>query len=142
MSKNWRKYVSREYLNTDNDFVESLPFKSIDAGTFGLITEATSFAPVETEEDGVHLKPVTKGLRDLKEALQDSSDPRKNFDVSEAEECLAQFAREWEQNIKGHKKWDKMVQIARDNDEILSEEEIKSEESSGSFLDRLFGFFR
>lgn len=142
MSKNWRKYVSREYMNTDNDFVDSLPFKSIDAGTFGLITEATTFAPVETEEGGVHIKPVTKGLRDLKDALQDSSDPRKNFDVSEAEECLEEFAREWEENIKGHKKWDKMVEIARDNEEILNEEEIQTSKGGKSIFGRIFNFFR
>lgn len=141
MAKKWREYVYREFMEVDNDFVTQLPFKSINSATFGLITEATTFAPIQINES-VHLKSITKGLGELKQALKDSPDPSGNFSLEDARKCLDSFAQQWEELIKKRGKWEKMVEIARSNGEILSEDAIESPPRKKSLFSSFFDLFR
>lgn len=142
MAKKWREYVRREFLETDNDFVDHLPYKSINSSIFGLITEASQFVPVRLEGK-IHLKPLTEGLDELAKALENTPDPSSNFDLKEARGCLSKFGDQLEEEIKGRGKWEKMVEIAESNDEIISEEKFRSSQKEAkSFLGRLFSFFR
>lgn len=140
MSSGWKSYVQQEFLETDDDFVESLPYQSINTSTFGLISEAVTFILVEFE-DGIHIRPTTSGLSELKNALQDSSGPSGNFEIDNARDCLTEFARQWEKNIKDHHKWDKVIEMARQESDILSQEEYQTEHSKTGLWNKIRNFF-
>ncbi|MFP4588498.1 MAG: hypothetical protein ACOCZX_00635 [Candidatus Bipolaricaulota bacterium] len=138
----WREYVNREFLEVDNKFVEALPYKSIDAATFGFITEASRFVLVKTKEE-VHIKPLTSGLRNLKHDLKASSSPGGDFSLDDAIGALEKFSSQWEEKIKDRDKWDRVVKLARDEDQIVSEEQFLSGKSKRkSFLSNLLDFFK
>lgn len=142
MAKAWREYVKQEFMKADNEFIEKMPINSIDLSTFGLISEATSFALVELENE-IHLRPLASGLSSLKSDIQNSSRPGGGFDVDSAVGVLTQFGEEWEEKIKENNKWDKMVELAKEEDQIMAQSDFEQEtESKTSLLDRVKGIFR
>ena len=142
MAKAWRDHVKQEFMKADGDFVEKLPLNSIDLSTFGLISEATSFVPVEIDGE-VHLKPMAGGLSALRQDIQDSPRPGGGFDLDSAVRTLAQFGEEWEGKIKEKGKWEKMVELAREEGQIMSREEYEKEtETKKSILDKFKSIFK
>ncbi|MFB6290888.1 MAG: hypothetical protein ABEJ25_04080 [Candidatus Bipolaricaulia bacterium] len=142
MAKKWRKYVKQEFMNADSEFVEKLPMDSIDLSTFGLISEATSFVLVRIEGE-VHLKPLPGGLSALRKDIQDSPRPGGGFDLDEAVQALTSFGEEWEEKIKDKEKWERMVELAEEEDQIMDREEYEREsETKTSFLDKVKNIFR
>lgn len=142
MAKAWREYVKQEFMKADNEFIEKMPINSIDLSTFGLISEATSFVLVELENE-IHLRPLASGLSSLKSDIQNSSRPGGGFDVDSSVGVLTQFGEEWEEKIKENNKWEKMVELAREEDQIMAQSDFEQEtESKTSFLDRVKGIFR
>lgn len=142
MAKAWREYVKQEFMKADNEFIEKMPINSIDLSTFGLISEATSFVLVELENE-IHIRPLASGLSSLKSDIQNSSRPGGGFDVDSAVGVLTQFGEEWEEKIKENNKWEKMVELAREEDQIMAQSDFEQEtESKTSFLDRVKGIFR
>lgn len=141
MAKKWRKYVKQEFMKADSDFVEELPMNSIDLSTFGLISEATTFVPVKIDGE-VHLRPLPGGLSALRNDIQDSPRPSGGFDLDEAIKTLTSFAEEWEQEIKEKKKWEKMLDLAEEEDQIMDQEEYEKEsETKTSLLDKVKSLF-
>ncbi|MEF8725977.1 MAG: hypothetical protein V5A83_03485 [Candidatus Bipolaricaulota bacterium] len=141
MAKAWREYVKQEFMKADNEFIEKMPVDSIDLSTFGLISEATSFVLVELEGE-IHLRPLASGLSALKSDIQGSSRPGGGFDVDSAVGVLTQFGEEWEEKIKENKKWEKMVELAREEDQIMAQSDFEQEtESKTSLLDRVKDIF-
>lgn len=142
MAKAWREYVKQEFMKADNEFIEKMPIDSIDLSTFGLISEATSFVLVELEGE-IHLRPLAGGLSALKNDIQNSSRPGGGFDVDSAIGALTQFGEEWEEKIKENDKWERMVELAREEDQIMAQSDFEQEtESKTSLLDRVKGLFR
>lgn len=142
MAKAWREHVKQEFMKADNEFIEKMPVDSIDLSTFGLISEATSYVLVELEGE-IHLRPLASGLSSLKSDIQSSSRPGGGFDVDSAVGVLTQFGEEWEEKIKENNKWEKMVELAREEDQIMAQSDFEQEtESKTSFLDRVKGIFR
>ena len=141
MKTKWRQHVYQEFLETDDEFVDKLPFKSINTSTFGLISEAVTYHPVETEE-GIHIKPFTEGLNDLKEALQQSGGQSRDFKINDALDCLSNFGDQWEQKIKENNKWEEMIEIARQNGEMMTKEDLQASQPKKSFMGRLLDFFK
>lgn len=141
MEESWKNYVKQEFMKADSEFVEEMPIGSIDLSTFGLISEATTFVLVNLE-DGIHLRPLTGGLDSLRDDIKNSSRPGGSFDMDNAVEALSQFAEEWEKTIKKKNKWEKTVKLARQQEDIMSQE-VYEEKTSGSasFLDRIKGIF-
>ncbi len=138
----WRKNVNSEFLESDREYVENLPYKSVDQSTFGLVSEATSYVLVKSGEK-IHIKPRTKNLTDLKQALEKSGDPAADFKLGEAEKALEDFADLFEETIKEKGKWEKTIKIARENEEIIPEEDLKETQEGGSgFLCKILDFFR
>ena len=133
--------MDREFLKADNEFVDNLPYKSIDHSTFGLISEATSYVLVESNDE-VHIRSRTEGLSDLKQALKDSGDPTANFELKEAKEALEEFAKIFEGSIKEKNKWEKTLKIARDNEEIVHSSDLEGRTGQGSIIKKILNFFR
>jgi len=141
MEESWKDYVKQEFMKADSEFVEEMPIGSIDLSTFGLISEATTFVLVDLD-DGIHLRPLTGGLNSLREDMKNSSRPGGSFDMEKAIEALSKFAEEWEKTIKEKNKWKKTVELARKQEDIMSQEVYEEETSVGSsFLDRIKGIF-
>lgn len=141
MEESWKNYVKQEFMKADSEFVEEMPIGSIDLSTFGLISEATTFVLVNLE-DGVHLRPLTGGLNSLRDDMKNSSRPGGSFDMDNAVEALSQFAEEWEETIKKKNKWEKTVKLARQQEDIMSQEAYEEKTSgSASLLDRIKGIF-
>ena len=142
MAKKWREYVKQEFMKADNEFVEKLPINSIDLSTFGLISEATSFVPVEIEGE-IHLKPLVKGLNALRNDMKDSPRPGGGFEMKSAVDTLSQFAEEWEGKIKEKKKWDKMVELAKEEDQLMAQSvyEKETESTSTSIIEKFKSLF-
>lgn len=142
MAKAWREYVKQEFMKADSEFIKKMPIDSIDLSTFGLISEATSFVLVELEGE-IRLRPLPGGLSALKSDIQNSSRPGGGFDVDSAVCVLTQFGEEWEEKIKENNKWEKMVELAREEDQIMAQSDFEQEtESKTSLLDRVKGIFR
>lgn len=142
MAKKWREYVKQEFMKADNEFVGKLPLNSIDLSTFGLISEATTFVPVRIDGE-VHLRPLPGGLTALRNDIQDSPRPGGGFGVDEAVKTLTSFAEEWEEVIKEKKKWEKMVELAEEENQIMGKEEYKREsKTKTSFLDKVKDLFK
>ncbi len=141
MEESWKNYVKQEFMKADSEFVEEMPIGSIDLSTFGLISEATTFVLVNLE-DGVHLRPLTGGLNSLRDDMKNSSRPGGSFDMDNAVDALSQFAEEWEKTIKEKNKWEKTVKLARQQEDIMSQETYEEKTSgSASILDRIKGIF-
>ncbi len=141
MAKKWRKYVKQEFMKADSEFVEELPMNSIDLSTFGLISEATTFVPVKIDGE-VHLRPLPGGLSALRDDIQDSPRPGGGFDLDGAIKTLTSFAEEWEEEIKEKKKWEKMLKLAEEEDQIMGKEEYEKEsETKTSLLDKIRSLF-
>ena len=141
MAKAWREYVKQEFMKADNEFVEKLPMNSIDLSTFGLISEATSFVPVRIEGE-VHLRPLPGGLAALRNDLQDSPRPGGGFDLDAAVKTLTAFGEEWEEEIRDNQKWEKMLELAEEEGQIMEQEDYEEQsEKKSSFLDKLKNIF-
>jgi len=141
MAKAWREYVKQEFMKADNEFVEKLPMNSIDLSTFGLISEATSFVPVRIEGE-VHLRPLPGGLAALRNDLQDSPRPGGGFDLDAAVKTLTAFGEEWEEEIRDKQKWEKMLELAEEEGQIMEQEDYEEQsEKKSSFLDKLKNIF-
>lgn len=142
MAKAWREYVKQEFMKADSEFVEELPLNSIDLSTFGLISEASSFVPVRIDGE-VHLRPLPGGLVALRNDIKDSPRPGGGFEVDAAVKTLTSFAEEWEKEIKEKKKWEKMIELAEEEDQVMGKEEYKQEsKTKTSFLDKVKGLFK
>lgn len=143
MAQAWKDYVKQEFMKADSEFIQKMPIDSIDLSTFGLISEATTFVLVEIEGE-VHLKPLPGGLSALKSDIQNSSRPGGGFDVDSAIGVLTQFGEEWEGKIKEKRKWEKMVELARENDQVMAQSDFEKEkniDTGTSFLDKIKGIF-
>lgn len=142
MAEAWREYVKQEFMKADSEFIEKMPINSIDLSTFGLISEATSFVPVRTGDE-VHLRPLPGGLSSLRADLKKSSRPGGGFDLDSAVGVLTQFGEEWEQKIKEKNKWEKMVELAREENQIVSQSDFEEEtEAEPSFFDKIRDIFK
>ncbi|MFW6006176.1 MAG: hypothetical protein ACOC9A_01895 [Candidatus Bipolaricaulota bacterium] len=142
MAKAWRKYVKQEFMKADSEFVEELPMNSIDISTFGLISEATSFVLVQIDGE-VHLRPLPGGLSALREDIQDSPRPGGGFSLDDALKTLTSFAEDWEGKIKEKKKWEKMLELAEEEDQIMGQEEYeKQSKTKTSFMDKFKSLFK
>ncbi|MFP4135652.1 MAG: hypothetical protein ACLFN7_00935 [Candidatus Acetothermia bacterium] len=141
MAESWKEYVKQEFMKADSEFVEKMPVNSIDLSTFGLISEATSFVLVRIDGD-VHLRPLPGGLASLRDDLKNSPGPGGSFDLDNAVKALTQFADEWEKMIKKKNKWEKTLELAREEDEIMSQEVYEQEtKTESSLLGKLRGLF-
>jgi|GEM_PF-2045102 len=145
-SEKWKEYVSREYLEVDEEFVEGLPRRSIDSSTFGLIAEATDFVLVEGEDGTVEIKVLSQALEDLSAGTKETPGSRGNFNVQEAIAILEDFGEAWKQKIQQREKWERTLEIAKKNDEIRSKEEfeatIRVKDEERSLWGRLLDLFR
>ncbi|MCF7891183.1 hypothetical protein K9M78_08200 [Candidatus Bipolaricaulota bacterium] len=142
MASEWRDYVKQEFMKADSEFVEELPVNSIDLSTYGLISEATSFLPVRIDGE-VHLRPLPGGLSALRNDIQDSPRPGGGFELDEAIETLTSFAEEWEDRIKEKKKWEKMLELAEEEGQVMDQEEYEREsKTKTSFLDKVKSLFK
>ncbi len=142
MAKAWRNYVKQEFMKADNEFVEELPMNSIDLSTFGLISEATTFVLVRFDGE-IRLKPLPSGLSALRNDIQSSNRPGGGFDLDSAVETLNSFAEEWERTIKEKDKWNKMIELAQEEGEIMEQEEYEGQSGTKkSFLDKIKNLFK
>lgn len=141
MEESWKNYVKQEFMKADSEFVEEMPIGSIDLSTFGLISEATTFVLVRIEDE-IHLRPLTSGLNSLRKDMQNSSRPGGSFDMDSAVDALSQFAEEWEETIKKKNKWEKTVEMAEEQQGIMSQKTYEEETSgNSSLLDRIKEIF-
>lgn len=141
MAQSWREYVKQEFMKADSEFVEKMPVNSIDLSTFGLISEATTFVLVRIEGD-VHLRPLPGGLTALRDDIKNSPRPGGSFDLENAVDALTQFAEEWEEIIKKKNKWEKTLEMARDEGDIMSQETYEEEtKTESSLMDKIRGIF-
>lgn len=111
----WKKLVEREYLETDNHFVENvLPIGSVDISSFGLIADATKYVLVE-ERGEVHIRPEVASLREILDSLSRGGTAVSQRD---AEAAVRKFAELWEERIKARGKWEELLSFARERGEI------------------------
>lgn len=111
----WRKLAEREYLETDQKFVEEvLPLGSVNLSSFGLIADATNYLLVE-EKGEVHIRPEVASLKEVVSSLS-----RGGTAVSprDAEQAVRKFAQLWEERLRQSGKWDQIVSAAREAGEI------------------------
>lgn len=142
MATKWQEYVKHEFIRTDRNFTEKLPINSIDISTYGLISEATTFAPVRIESE-IHIRPLKGGLAELRKDLQQSPRPGGGFEVDQALSTLAQFAEEWEEEIKKKNKWSKMIELAEEANSIVDQSEIVEESQHDTgLLSKLRNIFK
>jgi len=143
MSRKWRNLVKPEYIKTDRDFTEKLPLESINLSTFGLISEATTFAPVRDEDGEIHIRPLQGGLSELRKDLKNSPRPGGNFNLDQAISALTQFAEEWEKSIKEKNKWKEMINLAEEEGSVVDHSELAElTENRGSFLSKIKNIFK
>ncbi len=113
----WRKRVEREYLETDRRFVQDvLPIGSVDSASFGLIADATRYALVE-EGGEVSLRGNIAAMDEILGSLSRGGAAVSRDDALKA---VQRFAEAWEALIKERGKWDEVVAIAREHDELTS----------------------
>ena len=144
MAKAWKEYVKQEFMKADNEFVENLPMNSIDLSTFGLISEASSFVLVRGEGE-VHLRPLPGGLSALRKDINNSPRSGGGFDLDDAVKTLTSFGEEWEETIKEKQKWEKMVEMAEEEGQIMEKEEYEEKtktKTKTSFIDKVKSIFK
>ncbi len=113
----WRKRVEREYLETDRRFVqEELPIGNVDSSSFGLIADATRYSLVE---EGGQLS-LRGNIAAMDEILGSLSRTGASVSRDDALSAVQRFAETWEALIKEHGKWDDVVAIAREHNEVCS----------------------
>ncbi|SRR6056297_2134187 len=142
MATKWQEHVKHEFIRTDRNFTEKLPINSIDISTYGLISEATTFVPVRIKGE-IHIQPLKGGLTELRKDLQQSPRPGGGFEVDQALSTLAQFAEEWEEEIKKKDKWSEMVELAEADNSIVDQSQILEENKQNTgFLSKLRNIFK
>ncbi|MBC7092926.1 hypothetical protein H5T53_02820 [Candidatus Bipolaricaulota bacterium] len=129
----WRGRVEREYLEADREFVEEmLPVGSVDAGSFGLIADATRYLLV-AEGDEVHIRP---DIASLDEVLASLARGGSAVSRKDAEAAVAKFAELWEAKARARGKWDAAVAQAQRDGEVVTGLDRPGKRS---FWNRLFG---
>lgn len=118
----WEKFVEREYLDTDYDFVEQvLPHGTVDGSSFGLISDATKYELAQGEKE-VHIKPRVSSLDSILESLRKGG---VSVDKKDAQASVERFAELWEERIMSKGKWEKMIELAQEEGAIRTEAESK-----------------
>ncbi len=134
--KKWERSVEREYLDADNEFVETvIPIGDVDGSSFGLISDATEYVIVKTKGEN-HIQPQVSSLDSILKSLKSGG---KSVSKKNALESVKKFAQVWEEKIRSASKWDETVNLAKEEGEIKDKSEIKREEGLLGRISKLFG---
>jgi hypothetical protein len=134
--KRWERFVEREYIDADNDFLETvLPIGEVDGSSFGLISDATEYVIVKINDEK-HIKPQVSSLDSILKSLKSGG---KNVNKKDALESVDKFAQIWEEKIRSADKWDEMIEMAEEEEQIKEKAEIKEEKGFLGRISKLFG---
>lgn len=135
-AKKWERFVEREYLDADFDFVEnSLPHGTVNGSSFGLIADATGYEIVKIKGKE-HIKPHISSLNSILKSLKSGG---LTVNKKDALSSVEKFAQVWEEKIRNTGKWEEMVKMAEEEEEVKDKSEIKQERSLLGRISKLFG---
>lgn len=135
-SKKWERFVEREYLDADFDFLENvLPVGNVGGASFGLISDATEYEVVNIEGEK-HIKPGVSSLDSILKSLKSGG---AQVSKKDALQSVERFAQIWEEQIKSVGKWEEMIRIAQEEGEIKSGQEIEEKKGFLGRISKLFG---
>lgn len=135
----WKGYVTREYYETDAEFLRDvLPVGTVDGSAFGLIADATEYYLAQGDDE-VHIRAQIAELKSILNSLRQGGI---RVSAEDARKSVERFAELWEERIREAGKWEELVARAREADEIRRAADLEAQEREGFFarlMRRLLG---